>query len=145
MEDFVSTFCVPLVGGVLIGIAVSLMFLWNGRVTGVSGIVDGVLRRTAGDRAWRLSFVGGLIAGGILLKIAVPGGVANTVGRDLGTVVFGGLLVGFGTVMGSGCTSGHGICGISRFSPRSLIATMVFIGFGVVSATLFRMFFGSPS
>jgi uncharacterized membrane protein YedE/YeeE len=133
-------YILPLVGGVLIGLAASLMLLWNGRVTGVSGIVSEALWSNGAERNWRLSFVGGLLCGGALLKILLPGAFIDSSTRGIGATVAAGVLVGFGTVMGSGCTSGHGICGISRLSPRSIVATLVFIAFGIASATLFRNF-----
>ena len=131
-------FILPLGGGVLIGISVSLMLLWNGRVTGVSGIVSGALQPAPGDLSWRFSFLGGLLAGGTLLELFYPEMMATQLNRSLPTVVMAGLLVGFGTVMGSGCTSGHGICGLSRLSRRSILATGLFMLFGIVSATLYR-------
>ncbi|MEN0059645.1 MAG: YeeE/YedE family protein [Bdellovibrio sp.] len=128
-----------LLGGVLIGGAVSLMLLWNGRVTGISGIINGVLSPLKGDTLWRVLFVAGLFMGGLFLRLLNPQAFANTVTSDSWTVVVAGLLVGFGTIMGSGCTSGHGVCGISRLSPRSLVATMVFIAAGVIAVALFKI------
>lgn len=129
----------PLAGGMLIGVAVSLMLFLNGRVTGVSGIVSGALARPTGDTVWRLMFIVGLILGGFCLQIFYPESLSNSLDRSTSIIVTAGLLVGFGTVMGSGCTSGHGICGISRFSLRSLLATAVFMILGILSATLFRV------
>lgn len=136
-------FLLPFIGGILIGIAASLMLFWNGRVTGVSGIVSGALRPVPGDWSWRLSFIGGLLAGGIVLRHLLPDPFVDFSDRGLTATLFAGLLVGFGTVMGSGCTSGHGICGISRLSLRSVVATIVFMAFGGLSATLFRSFIGA--
>ena len=130
----------PVVGGALIGLAVSLMLYLNGRVTGVSGIMSGALNRHKGDLGWRLNFILGLILGGFALKYFYPQALASDLQRNLPAVMIAGLFVGFGTVMGGGCTSGHGICGLSRFSPRSLVATIVFMTFGIVSATMFRLF-----
>lgn len=127
-----------LIGGLLIGTAVSLMLLWNGRVTGISGIINGVLTPLKGDTAWRVLFIVGLILGGLTMKLQKPDVFANTLDADLWTSVVAGLLVGFGTVMGSGCTSGHGVCGISRMSPRSLVATLVFMSAGIVAVFLFK-------
>lgn len=135
-----ENYLMPLSGGVLIGVAVSLMLFLNGRVTGVSGIVSGVLARRKGDFGWRLYFIAGLIVGGVALRIFYPSSLVNGVERSLWIVIAAGLLVGFGTVMGSGCTSGHGICGLSRLSPRSLVATLTFMGVGILTATLFRIF-----
>jgi len=127
-----------LVGGVLIGISVSLMLLWNGRVTGISGIINGVLTPAKGDTAWRVLFVAGLLLGGLVIQILRPASFENTLNTPEWTVPVAGLLVGFGTIMGSGCTSGHGVCGISRMSPRSLVATLVFMGAGIGAVIFFR-------
>jgi uncharacterized membrane protein YedE/YeeE len=127
-----------LIGGALIGVSVSLMLLWNGRVTGISGIINGALTYAKGDYAWRALFILGLIVGGLILKVLRPEVFSGAILTDTWTVVVAGLLVGFGTILGSGCTSGHGVCGISRMSPRSLVATIVFIGAGVFAVALFR-------
>ena len=137
-----ESYLFPFVGGTLIGLAVSLMLYLNGRVTGVSGIISGALNRPKGDLGWRLNFILGLILGGFALKYFYPQALASDLQRSLPWMIIAGLFVGFGTVMGGGCTSGHGICGLSRFSPRSLVATIVFMTFGVVSATLFRLLLG---
>lgn len=129
-----------LLGGAIIGVSVSLMLLFNGRVTGISGIVNGVLSPLKGDTAWRVLFVMGLFAGGLALKVASPETLSvGALATETWTLIVAGLLVGFGTVMGSGCTSGHGVCGISRWSIRSLVATVIFIGAGIVAVYLFRM------
>lgn len=127
-----------LLGGALIGFAVSLMLLWNGRVTGVSGIVNGALEPVAGDMLWRVLFVVGLIAGGLVLRQLNPQVFAGQLDTGLASTAAAGLLVGFGTVLGSGCTSGHGVCGISRLSPRSLVATATFVATGVAAVTAFK-------
>lgn len=132
----------PLAGGALIGLAVTLMLLFNGRVTGISGIVSEALFAKKDNSHWRLAFISGLIFGGILLQLINPAFFENTSGRDLITLTVAGFLVGFGTVMGSGCTSGHGVCGISRISIRSLIATVIFIIFGVLSVLAVRFLQG---
>lgn len=122
-------------GGALIGLSASLMLGFNGRIAGISGILGGLLKPTAGDVAWRALFVGGLFVGGLIALALMPG--AFSVGTaSLGAVVLAGLLVGFGTRVGNGCTSGHGVCGISRFSPRSVVATLTFIGTGAVTVLL---------
>jgi uncharacterized protein len=135
-----ENYLMPLLGGALIGIAVSLMLYLNGRVTGVSGIVSGALARPKGDWGWRIFFIGGLVLGGLVLRLIYPYSLGNDLSRSTLVIVAAGLIVGVGTVMGSGCTSGHGICGISRLSPRSIVATLTFMGFGVLSATLFRLY-----
>ncbi len=127
-----------LIGGAIIGMAVSLMLYWNGRVTGISGIINGILSPLKGDTLWRVMFVGGLVLGGLTMKLSHPEVFAGQLGTADWTVVVAGLLVGFGTVMGSGCTSGHGVCGISRLSVRSLIATLAFIAAGIGAVALFR-------
>lgn len=112
-------------GGALIGLASALLLLAEGRIAGISGITAGLLRR--GDAAWRWLFVGGLVVGAILYHLL--GGDLSVVRINASTplLIVAGLLVGFGTRLGGGCTSGHGVCGISRFSLRSLVATMVFM------------------
>lgn len=127
-----------LVGGIIIGLAVTMMLLWNGRVTGISGIINGAISPVKGDTAWRWMFVVGLFGGGIVLNILNPKVFAGTLSTDLSTTVVAGLLVGFGTILGSGCTSGHGVCGISRMSPRSLVATITFMIAGIAAVYFFR-------
>ena len=127
-----------LIGGSIIGVAVSLMLYWNGRVTGISGIINGILSPLKGDTLWRVMFVGGLFLGGLVMKLTHPEVFSGQLATADWTVVAAGLLVGFGTVMGSGCTSGHGVCGISRLSPRSLVATLAFIAAGMGAVALFR-------
>jgi uncharacterized membrane protein YedE/YeeE len=127
-----------LLGGILIGVSVSLMLFWNGRVTGISGIINGILTPLKGDTQWRVLFVLGLFLGGLVMGQLNPQVFANTIQAEIWTTIGAGLLVGFGTILGSGCTSGHGVCGISRMSPRSLIATIVFMVAGVLAVYLFR-------
>ncbi len=127
-----------LIGGVIIGTAVSLMLLWNGRVTGISGIVNGIVSPIKGDTFWRISFITGLIAGGFIMKSVKAETFSGGLSTDLWTTIVAGVLVGFGTTLGSGCTSGHGICGISRLSLRSIVATIIFILTGMGSVLLFR-------
>ncbi|MGH7933068.1 MAG: YeeE/YedE family protein [Candidatus Binataceae bacterium] len=122
-----------LAGGILIGLAAGAMLLFDGKLAGISGIAAGVLRPVKGDMLWRGCFLGGLIAGGAILRVADPHVFAFTISRSLGAVAVAGLLVGFGTRLGNGCTSGHGICGISRLSTRSLVATACFIATGAVT------------
>jgi uncharacterized membrane protein YedE/YeeE len=125
-----------LVGGILIGLSATVMLLFHGRVAGVTGIVAGVLdKRTRGDVLWRVLFLAGLVVGGAALGWIRPELFASDVLRSPWAIVAAGLLVGFGTRLGSGCTSGHGVCGVSRLAPRSLIATVSFIASG--AATVF--------
>ena len=128
----------PLVGGVLIGFAVSLMLLSSGRVAGISGIVYGLLRPNHGDMTWRIYFLGGLLAGGMILRNVIPDAFGGALATSDWTTFAAALLVGFGTVLGSGCTSGHGVCGVSRLSPRSIAATVVFVLAGVLSVLAFK-------
>ena len=123
-------------GGVLIGLAAALVMLLCGRIAGISGIVGGLLHPRTGDVAWRIAFVGGMVLGGSVLALVVPESFAVTVTRSPAAVVVAGLLVGFGTRLGSGCTSGHGVCGMSRFSPRSFAAAITFMVVGGIVATV---------
>lgn len=124
-----------IIGGALIGLAASVMLLFVGRIAGISGILGGLLQSATGDRLWRIVFLGGLLAGGILMLFVLPQSFATPTSRHLPTVAIAGLLVGFGTRMGNGCTSGHGVCGLTRFSKRSLVATVSFMITGVIVAT----------
>jgi uncharacterized membrane protein YedE/YeeE len=125
-----------LAGGAIIGIAAVLFALFNGRVTGISGIAGGLLRPSFPDWTWRAAFVAGLIVAPIAYRLFV-GPPDLTIDADYPTLVVAGVLVGLGTRYGSGCTSGHGVCGMSRLSPRSLVATLAFMaaGFATVFAT----------
>lgn len=126
-----------LLGGVLIGLAAAAFLLLAGRVAGVSGILGGLLRPRRGDLAWRLAFLGGLAAAPLMYALAAPLPPA-TVEAGPAILVAAGLLVGLGTRYGAGCTSGHGICGIARRSPRSYVATAVFVGAGFLTVFLLR-------
>jgi len=126
-------------GGGLIGLAASWLLLSTGRVAGVSGIVGGLLGGWNNQSAWRASFLLGLLAGGATLVSAWPESIVAPAGRALIAIAVAGALVGYGTRLGSGCTSGHAVCGLTRFSPRSLVATLVFMGTGVVTATIFGL------
>lgn len=131
-----------ILGGVLIGLAASLMMLFNGRVTGISGIMAGIIQPKRSDTGWRVSFLIGLLLGGIVLVFFRPEAFIQQSSAKWGDYIFAGLLVGFGTLLGNGCTSGHGVCGISRFSVRSLMATMTFIVFGIISLLIFKLIRG---
>ncbi len=126
-----------LIGGILIGLASALFILANGRIAGISGILGGLLRPQQGDIMWRLAFLLGLIVAPALAYLFIPY-TAPTIDADTGTLVVAGLLVGLGTRYGGGCTSGHGVCGLSRLSPRSLIATLAFMGAGVAIVLVMR-------
>ncbi|MFA5940319.1 MAG: YeeE/YedE thiosulfate transporter family protein [Sinimarinibacterium sp.] len=127
-------------GGLIIGLSALLLMLGAGRIAGVSGILGCALGRLPeGDRSWRLYFVGGLVAGGMLYSLfAGPVGPLLSGAEQLWPAVLGAGLVGFGTRMGNGCTSGHGICGISRFSARSIVATLTFMLFGFLTVFVVR-------
>ena len=131
----------PLTGGILIGIAASMMLLFNGKVAGVSGIFGGMLFQQGRERAWQLSFIAGLIAGGIMLYIMNAEFFENSSGRGLLTATIAGLLVGIGTRVGGGCTSGHGVCGIGRLSLRSIVATVTFVLAGMAIVVLVQSFY----
>ena len=128
-----NVFLTALIGGALIGLAATVMLLALGRITGVSGILFGALKPVKGDTLWRLTFVLGLVVGGGLYNFIQPGALQSHLATSTWEIVLAGLLVGFGTRLGSGCTSGHGICGISRLSPRSLIATITFMATGIIT------------
>ena len=131
-----------LLGGGLIGIAVTQMLLFNGRVTGISGIIASSLAKPASDGLWRWMFVAGLIVGGFLIQTIRPDFFTNSSDRSSIAILMAGLLVGYGTVMGSGCTSGHVVCGMSRLSMRSVIATLTFMLFGFLTVQVVRYFMG---
>ena len=131
----------PLTGGVLIGISASLLLLFSGRIAGVSGIFGGMLFQQGKERAWRISFIAGLIAGGVLLYIINAEFFENSSGRGLLAVTIAGLLVGIGTRVGGGCTSGHGVCGIGRLSLRSIVATVTFVLAGMAIVVLVQSFY----
>ena len=135
MTDF--EVLMPLTGGILIGIAASMMLLLSGRIAGISGIFGGMLFQQGEERAWRLSFVVGLIAGGILLYTINAEVFENSSGRGILAVNIAGLLVGIGTRIGGGCTSGHGVCGIGRLSVRSIVATVTFVFAGMITVALY--------
>ncbi len=127
-----------LLGGGLIGLSVALMLLLNGRIVGISGIVGGLLTLKFQDTAWRAAFVAGLVLGALAYILMAGDASAVQVLAPLPVVVVGGLLVGFGTRLGSGCTSGHGLCGMARFSRRSMVATATFFGVAMLTVFLTR-------
>jgi len=126
-----------LAGGALIGIAAGMFVLLNGRIAGISGIIGGLLKPARGDVAWRMAFIGGLIVAPLVyaLMAVLP---SPQIDAGYGTLMAAGLLVGIGTRYGSGCTSGHGVCGLSRLSPRSLVATAAFMAAGFVTVFVIR-------
>ena len=132
-----------LAGGVLLGVAAALFILLNGRVLGISGIVGGLLAPKAGDAGWRVALLLGLFAAPLVMGLIAPAGfiAAPRIDAGFGLVVLAGLLVGIGTRYGAGCTSGHGVCGLSRLSPRSLVATLAFMGAGFATVFVIRHLF----
>ena len=136
MENF--TPLSALVGGVLIGLSASLLWLTTGRVAGISGVLGGLLGPERGDVNWRLAFLAGLMAAPLFVAAATGALPTVTIAASWPTLVLGGLLVGFGTRLGGGCTSGHGVCGVARLSPRSLLATLLFMTAGATVAIIVR-------
>ena len=127
-----------LVGGILLGIAAALYVLFNGRILGISGIIGGLLQAKKSDWLWRFSFTLGLLTAALWATYVFDIRVKAVIDADYLTLIIAGLLVGFGARYGSGCTSGHGICGLSRLSPRSLLATMTFMGCGFLMVYVVR-------
>jgi uncharacterized membrane protein YedE/YeeE len=127
-------------GGLLIGAAVSLLLFFNGRIAGISGILGGLLRLPAGDIGWRVAFIAGMLAAPLAYGLAAP---LPDIRVDAGmpVLIVAGLLVGIGTRYGAGCTSGHGVCGLSRRSPRSLAATLSFMCSGFATVYIVRHLF----
>jgi len=131
-----------IIGGALIGISASIMLLFTGRVTGISGIMGGILNPKSSDKGWRFLFIAGLVVGGLIMVSIQPDNfVVKSVATNIDYVIAG-LLVGFGTLLGNGCTSGHGVCGLSRFSSRSFVATITFMAMGILSTLIFRLLRG---
>ncbi|WP_263770783.1 YeeE/YedE family protein [Propionivibrio soli] len=129
-----------LAGGLLIGLAAAIFALFSGRIAGISGIVGGLLRPKGGDIAWRVAFVLGLLAAPWVFATVAPLPVSR-IDAGTGTLIVAGLLVGIGTRYGAGCTSGHGVCGLSRLSPRSLVATGAFMAAGFATVFVVRHLF----
>lgn len=128
-----------LLGGALIGLAATLLWLSHGRIAGISGITSGVLR---GERGFRVPFLLGLLAAGVVAWLAWPAAFATTWTPSLPVALLAGALVGAGTKLGNGCTSGHGVCGVSRLSLRSIVATCTFVACGMVTVALVRRLLG---
>jgi uncharacterized membrane protein YedE/YeeE len=137
-----NEFLMAAAGGGIIGMATVMLFWLNGRLAGISGIVNGVFSRTFADIGWRATFLFGLICGGLIFQALTGEALITRDDYPIGLSVAAGLLVGFGTRLGNGCTSGHGICGISRLSVRSVAATLTFIAVGMLVATTLNWFGG---
>ena len=129
-----------LAGGAILGIAVTIFLLWNGRITGISGILGGLLPPKKGDISWRVAFIIGLIISPVIYSLfaVLP---AIQIEADLPVLILAGLFVGIGTRYGAGCTSVHGVCGLARFSPRSLVATLSFMLTGFITVGFVRHLF----
>jgi uncharacterized membrane protein YedE/YeeE len=121
-----------LLGGALIGLAATLLWLFSGRVAGISGIFAGIFTPSSSEFSWRGMFVLGLLGGGGLYALLVPGGLEFGLERSAPAIVISGLLVGFGARLGSGCTSGHGVCGVSALRKRSILSVLTFMAAGAV-------------
>lgn len=130
-----------LAGGALIGLASALFVLFNGRIAGITGIMGGLLRPKAGDIGWRLAFITGLMIAPIVWQFFLPLPAIHIEAGDT-LLAIAGLMVGISTRYGSGCTSGHGVCGISRLSPRSIVATFAFMGTGFLTVYIVRHIWG---
>jgi uncharacterized membrane protein YedE/YeeE len=125
-------------GGLLLGIASSLLFVANGRILGISGIVGRIPLTTGSERSWRLAFLAGLLTGGVAILVVNRSALAFAGEQTVLTAAVAGVLVGFGTRLGNGCTSGHGLCGVARLSRRSITATLVFMATGALTVFVVR-------
>ncbi|MGI9220288.1 MAG: YeeE/YedE family protein [Woeseiaceae bacterium] len=128
-------FALAAIGGALIGLAAVILLWLNGRIAGISGIMNGAFNKSLQESGWRIAFLVGLVAGGLLFQFIAEKPVTDRTDFPVWMTVVAGLLVGYGTRLGSGCTSGHGVCGISRLSIRSIVATLTFVFVGMLVAT----------
>ncbi|HVX75405.1 MAG TPA: YeeE/YedE thiosulfate transporter family protein [Bradyrhizobium sp.] len=131
-----------LLGGALIGLAASMLMILTGRLAGISGILGGLFTPRTGDRIWRIAFIAGLIAAPLIAALAGAPLPAPAMTSNIALIAVAGLLVGFGTRLGNGCTSGHGVCGIVRLSTRSIAATLVFMVTAIITVAVARHGFG---
>jgi len=131
------------IGGMLIGLSAALLWLGTGRIAGISGILGSLLAPTSGETAWRATFLAGLVAGPLLYRAAGGSLPEIVLAGSPAVVIAGGLLVGFGTRLGGGCTSGHGVCGFARLSPRSIAATVLFMASGFATVFVARHLIGA--
>ena len=138
----IASILAPLAGGALIGLSASLLLFTHGKVAGSSGIYGGLFDKTSNDRSFRAWFIAGLVASGALFLAFAPGALAPVGSVSLPIALIGGLLVGFGARLGNGCTSGHGVCGMSRLSHRSIAATLTFMATGAIAVFLVRHLLG---
>lgn len=132
-----------LIGGILIGLSATLMFLFFGRITGVSGIASNLIRSPTSENRWRLFFIAGLLLGGLFYHFSTVAHFPLRQNVSPYWLILAGLLVGFGTQLGSGCTSGHGVCGMARLSKRSFIATSLFLIAGIMTVYFMRHILGA--
>jgi uncharacterized membrane protein YedE/YeeE len=132
-----NQFMNPLLGGVLIGLAATLLLLFKGKIFGITGILAGLFNKYTSDTYWRIAIVLGLLSGSYFTSIFFPEFFDYQINSSTTKMIIAGFLVGFGTRLGSGCTSGHGVCGLPRFSIRSLIATLTFMGAGILTVYIF--------
>lgn len=130
------------IGGALIGLSAVLLMLSTGRIAGISGIFSGLLNMRGEDKGWRVAFLAGLILAPVIAGWIGHGMAQPTLPASWVVIVAAGLLVGFGTRLGSGCTSGHGICGVARLSPRSVAATVIFMVTAIVTVAITRHVLG---
>lgn len=131
-----------LTGGLLMGTASASLFVLNGKILGISGVLGGALKVRSSEAQWRWAFIAGMLIAGGVMTVVMPGAFENTIVRSSGATLLAGTLVGVGTQLGSGCTSGHGICGIGRLSTRSIAATIVFMATGAGSVLFVRHVLG---
>ncbi len=136
MENFTPV--TGLIGGLLIGLAATLLLAGSGRIAGISGIAGGLLARVPGDNAWRFLFLLGLVLGAGIYQLLTAGPLEVDIDVSWPLLITAGFLVGFGTRLGGGCTSGHGVCGIARLSARSIVATLIFIGVAMATTFVLR-------
>jgi uncharacterized membrane protein YedE/YeeE len=136
MENFTPV--TGLLGGLLIGLAATLLLAGSGRIAGISGIAGGLLARVPGDNAWRILFLLGLVLGAGIYQLVTAAPLEVRIDVSAPLLITAGFLVGFGTRLGGGCTSGHGVCGIARFSARSVVATLIFISVAMATTFVLR-------
>lgn len=130
------------IGGALLGLAAIGLLLFNGRIAGISGIIGGVLYPASGEILWRVVFLAGLLSGALLIRWFHPAAMAIHIDVSVPAVVLGGFLVGLGTRVGSGCTSSHGVCGVGRLAPRSMVASAIFVACAMLTVYLVRHVLG---
>ena len=140
MENFTPV--ESLVGGIVIGIAALVLLRFYRRIAGISGIFGGLIPFNTGETLWRMVFLAGLVTGGVILSFLHTDAVTFELAYSNTALILAGLLVGVGSRMGNGCTSGHGICGLGRLAPRSMVAVLIFMVTGILTSVLVQEFFG---